>query len=321
MNLGIDYSFFEGLMAGSVEFFRDTRSNIFVFGSDRSIPSYFGGTPPSINKGKIRTTGYELELRLNKVLANGLRLWGNFNMTHARNVVLVKDDQALRPAYQKAAGHGVGQYYSYIDDGFVQNYDPLFGAPAHDSSDSQKLVGDYYIVDYNGDGVIDSKDSVPSGYTSSPENTYNATIGFEWKGFSAFAQFYGVNNVTRDVQLTSLASNLNTVYDTGTWWSKDTPNADIVVPRWNSKPTYYDGTQYMYDGSYIRLKNVEIAYTWSKGWVHKLGISNLKIYLNGNNLWLWTRMPDDREANLSGAGYLGAYPTVKRYNLGIKFTL
>ena len=321
MNLGIDYSFFEGLMAGSVEFFRDTRSNIFVFGSDRSIPSYFGGTPPSINKGKIRTTGYELELRLNKVLANGLRLWGNFNMTHARNVVLVKDDQALRPAYQKAAGHGVGQYYSYIDDGFVQNYDQLFGAPAHDSSDSQKLVGDYYIVDYNGDGVIDSKDSVPYGYTSSPENTYNATIGFEWKGFSAFAQFYGVNNVTRDVQLTSLASNLNTVYDTGTWWSKDTPNADIVVPRWNSKPTYYDGTQYMYDGSYIRLKNVEIAYTWSKGWVHKLGISNLKIYLNGNNLWLWTRMPDDREANLSGAGYLGAYPTVKRYNLGIKFTL
>ena len=321
LNLGIDYSFLDGLLAGSLEFFRDTRSNIFVFGPDRSMPSYFGGTPPSINKGKIRTTGYELELRVNKTLANGLRLWGNFNMTHARNKVLVKDDQALRPAYQKAAGHSVNQYYSYIDAGFIQNYDQLYGSPAHDSSDSQKLVGDYYIVDYNGDGVIDSKDSVPWGYTSSPENTFNATVGFEWKGFSAFAQFYGVTNVTRDVGLTSLASNLNTVYDTGTWWSKNTPNADVVVPRWNSKPTYYDGTQYLYDGSYIRLKNVEVAYTWTKGWVKKLGIDNLKIYLNGNNLWLWTRMPDDREANLSGAGYLGAYPTVKRYNLGIKFTL
>lgn len=321
LNLGIDYSFLDGLLAGSLEFFRDTRSNIFVFGPDRSMPSYFGGTPPSINKGKIRTTGYELELRVNKILANGLRLWGNFNMTHARNKVLVKDDQALRPAYQKAAGHSVNQYYSYIDAGFIQNYDQLYGSPAHDSSDSQKLVGDYYIVDYNGDGVIDSKDSVPWGYTSSPENTFNATVGFEWKGFSAFAQFYGVTNVTRDVGLTSLANNLNTVYDTGTWWSKNTPNADVVVPRWNSKPTYYDGTQYLYDGSYIRLKNVEVAYTWTKGWVKKLGIDNLKIYLNGNNLWLWTRMPDDREANLSGAGYLGAYPTVKRYNLGIKFTL
>lgn len=321
LNLGVDYSFLDGLFAGSLEFFRDTRSNIFVFGGDRSIPSYFGGTPPSINKGKIRTTGYELELRVNKMFANGLRLWGNFNMTHARNKVLVKDDQALRPAYQKAAGHSVNQYYSYIDAGFIQNYDQLYGSPIHDSSDSQKLVGDYYIVDYNGDGVIDSKDSVPWGYTSAPENTFNATVGFEWKGFSAFAQFYGVTNVTRDVGLTSLASNLNTVYDTGTWWSKNTSDADVVVPRWNSKPTYYDGTQYLYDGSYIRLKNVEVAYTWTKGWVKKLGIDNLKIYLNGNNLWLWTRMPDDREANLSGAGYLGAYPTVKRYNLGIKFTL
>lgn len=321
LNLGVDYSFLDGLFAGSLEFFRDTRSNIFVFGGDRSIPSYFGGTPPSINKGKIRTTGYELELRVNKMFANGLRLWGNFNMTHARNKVLVKDDQASRPAYQKAAGHSVNQYYSYIDAGFIQNYDQLYGSPIHDSSDSQKLVGDYYIVDYNGDGVIDSKDSVPWGYTSAPENTFNATVGFEWKGFSAFAQFYGVTNVTRDVGLTSLASNLNTVYDTGTWWSKNTPDADVVVPRWNSKPTYYDGTQYLYDGSYIRLKNVEVAYTWTKGWVKKLGIDNLKIYLNGNNLWLWTRMPDDREANLSGAGYLGAYPTVKRYNLGIKFTL
>lgn len=321
LNLGVDYSFLDGLFAGSLEFFRDTRSNIFVFGGDRSIPSYFGGTPPSINKGKIRTTGYELELRVNKMFANGLRLWGNFNMTHARNKVLVKDDQALRPAYQKAAGHSVNQYYSYIDAGFIQNYDQLYGSPIHDSSDSQKLVGDYYIVDYNGDGVIDSKDSVPWGYTSAPENTFNATVGFEWKGFSAFAQFYGVTNVTRDVGLTSLASNLNTVYDTGTWWSKNTPDADVVVPRWNSKPTYYDGTQYLYDGSYIRLKNVEVAYTWTKGWVKKLGIDNLKIYLNGNNLWLWTRMPDDREANLSGAGNLGAYPTVKRYNLGIKFTL
>lgn len=321
LNLGVDYSFLDGLFAGSLEFFRDTRSNIFVFGGDRSIPSYFGGTPPSINKGKIRTTGYELELRVNKMFANGLRLWGNFNMTHARNKVLVKDDQALRPAYQKAAGHSVNQYYSYIDAGFIQNYDQLYGSPIHDSSDSQKLVGDYYIVDYNGDGVIDSKDSVPWGYTRAPENTFNATVGFEWKGFSAFAQFYGVTNVTRDVGLTSLASNLNTVYDTGTWWSKNTPDADVVVPRWNSKPTYYDGTQYLYDGSYIRLKNVEVAYTWTKGWVKKLGIDNLKIYLNGNNLWLWTRMPDDREANLSGAGYLGAYPTVKRYNLGIKFTL
>ena len=117
-----------------------------------------------------------------------------------------------------------------------------------------------------------------------------------------------------------LVSKLNTVFDNGTWWSKATPNADVVVPRWNSTPSYNDGTQFLYDGSYIRLKNVDQLILGIKDG-SKTGLGSLKIYVNGNNLWLWTRMPDDREANLSGAGYLGAYPTVKRYNFGIKFTL
>lgn len=321
LNLGIDYSLFEGLLAGSLEFFRDERSDILVWGTDRSVPSYFGGTPPTSNIGRVRTNGYELELRVNKTLANQMRLWGNFSMTHSQNKVLKKDDQALRPNYQKSAGYTIGQYTSYIDAGFVQNYDQLYGSPAHDSNDAHKLPGDYYIVDFNGDGVVDNKDQAPYGYSSTPQNTFNATVGFEWKGFSAFAQFYGVTNVTRDVTLNSFGNKLNTVYNLGTWWSAENPNADVVVPRWSSTPSYSTGTQFLYDGSYIRLKNVEIGYTFTDGWIKKLGINNLKVYLNGNNLWLWTRMPDDREANLSGAGFLGAYPTVKRYNLGIKFTL
>ena len=321
-NFGVDYSFLNGLLAGTIEVFRDERTDILVTGSDRSVPAFFGGTPPTANIGRVKTRGYELELRLNKVFPNQMRLWGNFNMTHAENKVLEKDDQPLRPSYQKAAGYAIGQYTSYIDNGFIQNLDQLYGSPAHDTNDSQRLVGDYYIVDFNGDGIIDNKDSAPYGYSSTPQNTYNATIGFEWKGFSAFVQFYGVTNVTRDVSLTSFGSKLNTVYDTGTWWSKDEANPEVIIPRFASSTNNYTyGTQYLYDGSYIRLKNAEIAYTFNGGWIHKLGIRNLKIYLNGNNLWLWTRMPDDREANLSGAGYLGAYPTVRRYNLGIKFTL
>ena len=115
---------------------------------------------------------------------------------------------------------------------------------------------------------------------------------------------------------------LDNVYDTGTWWNKNQSNAECVLPRWGATASSYTyGTQYMYDGSYIRLKNVEIAYTWTKGWIKALGVNYLKVYLNGNNLWLWTRMPDDREANLGGGGWLGAYPTVRRFNLGVKFSL
>jgi len=73
----------------------------------------------------------------------------------------------------------------------------------HNVNDNQKLLGNYYLVDYNGDGVIDTQDRIPYGHTGWPQNTYNATIGLDWKGLSAFVQFYAVNNATRQVVFTS----------------------------------------------------------------------------------------------------------------------
>lgn len=322
-NLGIDYSFLDGLLAGSVEIFHEKRSDILVAGGNRSVPSYFGATAATANLGKVRTKGYEIELRLNKTLRNGMRLWGNFNMTHAENKVLEYDDAEFLPNYQKNAGYSIGQDHSYISNGYANTWDEVIGMTNHNTNDNQKLPGQYVIVDFNGDGVIDTNDNAPYGYTGTPQNTYNATLGFDWKGFSAFVQFYGVTNVNRYVGFTSLNGNLNTVFDEGSYWSKYNVNADAPMPRWNSTPNYYEGTRFHYDGSYIRLKNAEIAYTFTDGWVKKIGLSNFKIYINGNNLWVWTRMPDDREANFAGTGLAsqGAYPTLRRINLGIRFNL
>jgi TonB-linked SusC/RagA family outer membrane protein len=320
LNLGVDYSFVKGLFTGSVEVFRDNRVDILVKGTDRAVPSYFGPTPPTANLGKVRSQGYEIQLRINKTF-NKVRLWADMSMTHAKNEILERDDPALYPDYQKQAGFSINQTRAYVDAGYINNYDQLYGSPQHDNNDSYKLPGDYYIVDFNGDGVIDSKDRIPYAYSDAPQNTYNASIGFEWKGFSGFVQFYGVNNVTREVPLVSFGSQLNTVYDMGSWWSQDNTSADVTVPRWLSTPSYNQGTQYLFDGSYVRLKNAELAYTFSEGWVKKIGFTSFKIFINGNNLWVWSRLPDDRESNFAGAGGQGAYPTVKRYNLGIKFTL
>lgn len=321
LNLGIDYSFLNGLLAGSLEFFQDKRTDIIIGDTSRSVPAYFGQSAPAANLGKVTTKGYELEFRVNKQFRDH-RVWGNFNITHAANKIDYKEDAELLPNYRKQAGFAIGQTHVILNNDMVNTQDELYGTPKHDSNDNQKLVGDYQLVDFNGDGQINSDDSVPYGYSGTPQNTYNATIGYEWKGFSCFVQFYGVNNVTREVNLTSFGSKLNTVYDQGTWWSENGSNADVVTPRLNSSATHYYGSQMFYDGSYLRLKNLEVAYTWSnKSWIKKMGLSSMKLFVSGNNLWMYTNMPDDREYNGAFSGGGGAYPTVKRINFGLKFSL
>jgi hypothetical protein len=193
----------------------------------------------------------------------------------------------------------------------------------HNQNDAQKLPGNFHLIDYNGDGVIDSRDNVPFAYSGNPQNTYNTTLGLDWEGFSAYVQFYGVNNVTRQVVFPSLASQNNVVYEQGSFWSKENPNGDVPMPRWLTTPAdYYRGSQYFYDGSYIRLKNAELAYTLDSRTLKRFGMNNIRLFVNGNNLYLWTKMPDDRESNFAGTGWAsqGAYPTVKRYNVGANIT-
>jgi hypothetical protein len=129
-----------------------------------------------------------------------------------------------------------------------------------------------------------------------------------------------VNNVTRYISFNNFSKQTNVVYEQGDYWSADNTNAESFVPRYVEKFERY-GNFYAYDGSYFRLKNAELAYTFSSAKLRKVGMQSLRIYLNGNNLLLWTKMPDDRESNLGTIGAQGAYPTVRRINLGLNITL
>jgi len=324
-NIGVDFSFLNGAISGKLDFFRDKRTDILIAGSNRAIPSYFGVDAPVANLGEVENKGYELELAIDKKLTSNFRLWGNLNYTSSRDKVLNADDAELLPQYQKRAGKQINQTYSYVGAGYYNTWDELYASTITDNGDAQKLPGNYHIIDYNADGIIDSKDNIPFAYPSVPQHTFNATLGFDWKGFSAFVQVYGVNNVTRQVVFNSLAGQNHLVYDEGSYWSKDNINADVPMPRWLSTPSSYNpGNRYMFDGSYIRLKNAEIAYTFNKNtsFIKRIGLESLRVFMNGNNLLVWTKMPDDRESNFAGTGWAsqGAYPTVKRFNLGTNIT-
>ncbi|MEO7975521.1 TonB-dependent receptor [Flavobacterium sp.] len=317
-NLGIDFSFLNKMFSGSVDFFNDYRTNIIMNGRDRAVPSYFGFAAPATNAGIVEVNGYEIDFRYSQTIFNQIHLWANFSLTHAVDKVIFKDDPGLLPGYRQKAGFPNRQSYSLVDKGYYNNWDEVYGSTAFENNDS-KIPGNYRILDYNGDGIINGPgDTVPFDYPSNPQNTYSASVGLDWKGFSAMVQFYGVSNVSRFIATESFPkAYFNTVYEQGTYWTKDNQNADAPMPRLNSTlNSSSNGTRFLYDGSYIRLKNAEVAYTFTSNWTKTIGLESLRIYANGNNLLLWTKTPDDREVNGNTA-----YPSVRRINLGFRLTL
>ena len=320
LDIAADYSLFGGVISGSLDYFKENRSNILLSGDRRAVPSYFGVKAPTANLGEVDTKGFEIEVRWNKPINRDWRLWGNVFYTRATSKVIEADDPILQPEYQKAANKAIGQYYSHVDYGYYNTWDELYGSTGHDALNETRIPGNYIILDYDADGIITEFDNIPYGFTGVPENTVNSQFGVDYKGWSFFVQFYGVTNVTRYVGLSSLGGVRNTAFHEGTYWSKDNTNADVPLPRWGAMQSKYTpGTRFLFDGSYLRLKYAELSYTFSKeDWIKKIGLSSLKVFANGNNLFLWTDMPDDRESNTGGGS---AYPTQRRFNLGLRISL
>jgi TonB-linked SusC/RagA family outer membrane protein len=323
-NVGLDYSLFRGLIEGSFEVYRDYRTDVLIAGNQRAVPVYFGGTPPPANLGEVVVKGYEVEVKFNKSFNRDMRLWGNIAVTHAKDKIINRDDPQLLDNYLKQAGYQIGQTRSLIRSGYNNTWDEVYGSSRLDANDNNKFPGHYNIIDFNGDGVIDNFDNAPYAFPQRPQNTYTASVGVDYKGFAFFVQFYGVNNVTRELTQTNFNAKLNTVFKQGDYWSKDNQNANGPLPRWKSL-SYGNGYGdfFQYDGSYLRLKTAEISYTLNPAWVKKAGMQSMRLFVNGNNLTFWSKMPDDREGNVGNTNTSGqgAYPTVRRVNFGFNLSL
>lgn len=321
-NYGAEIGLFKDLVSINLDYFTEDRTDIIISGTSRAIPPYFGTTPPAANLGRVKSKGYEIEVRLNKGFSNGLHLWGLFSMSHTENRIINRDDPVLQAAYLKQAGYQIGQVRTQVRSGFYNNWDEVFASTPQQTNDDSKLPGYYNILDFNADGVITpNDDTVPYAYSEVPQNNYNASIGGEYKGISLTLQFYGVTNVSRNVPLNNFYLYQNTLFaHVRDYWSKDNPNATSFIPRWKSQGQFI-GDYFIYDGSFARLKTAEIAYSFQKPVLSRLGLSNLRVFVNGNNLLFWSKLPDDREAAMSGGGAdAGAYPTPRRFNIGIDLT-
>jgi hypothetical protein len=249
----------------------------------------------------------------------GLHYWAAVAITHTENEVIFKDDPEFLYDYRKAEGHMINQTYSQIRADRYNTWDDIYASVPIETNDLYKLPGNWNIIDFNADGKINYEDSEPIGYSDIPQNTFNYTLGADYKGFSAMVQFYGVTNVSRVQPLSNFASRLNVWFTyMRDYWSKDNQDGDSFMPRWATTGEQV-GDYWLFDASYWRLKTAEIAYTLPQRFVRNLGLGSLRIYINGNNLYFWSRMLDDREGSfIGGTSSAGSYPSVKRLNVGVE---
>ena len=327
-NVGLETGFWDNLITINYDYFWEKRDNIIMNASQRTetVPIIFGAEPVAGNIGQTKTHGWELSIKGSKSFANLLNVWLEYTHTYVKDEIVYMEDPELADPHLMNKGFQIGQSRSYYSNGVAQSWDEIYGYALPTSNWQSMMPGSFQNVDYNADGVIDDKDIVPVGYPSRPQYTYSPSFGIDWKGLSLMIQFYGVYNTTRNFDdgkntLNEFRYEFSNAYDhqlndAYTPRLDNTTDAGYRHVRFKTREfPGYNSNYYMYDGSYIRLKTMELSYKFK---LERYHVSSIRVFINGNNLLIWSKLPVDRESN--NFTYLN-YPTLRHFTFGANLSL
>jgi TonB-linked SusC/RagA family outer membrane protein len=321
-NLGLEVAVLNNKINLTADIFNEKRRDMLLGADDRenTVPPIFGKPSPPANIGKANSHGAEFEATYRNSIKT-FRYWISGNWVFARSKVIYKESTELTLLHQKPEGKPLGQTYSGIATGFYESWDDIYSATgaANANSNNFLLPGDRIMLDFNSDGrYFGTDDNVPYGYPSYPQNNYGFSFGTNYKGFDLTTRFMGAYNATRRVS-PSIFYFDNTYTPTiilGDTWTPEYNNSNPSYPALAlSSKTYNPTGQYNeFDGSFFRLQSIQLGYSLPKQLIEPLHIDNIRFYMNGRNLFLWTKMPNDGV----GIDDPGAnYPTKKQFNFGL----
>lgn len=330
-DIGIDFYLFGNKFSGTIDYFRETRDGIFM--TRNYLPQIIGvsnSQQPSANIGKVRSTGVDGNIAYTEKIGQvNLTVRGNF--TYSKSKILEYDEQYSHYAYSRNSGFRVDQARGLIALGLFKDYDDIRYSPDQSAlkGDFEIAPGDIKYKDVNGDGKINDNDIVPIGSTTKPNLIYGFGISAQWKGFDFNVLFQGVgessffiNGFT--VYPFSQGSWGNILTDVvGNYWSLG-KNEDIHAkyPRLtygNNSNNNRASTYWLRDGSYLRLKNLEIGYTLPKAFVSSMHIQNVRFYFMATNLLTFSEF-DLWDPEL-GSSNGQQYPLSRTFTLGMTINL
>ena len=322
-DVGLDFSLFNDKITGTIDYFHETRDGIFM--SRSNLPGIAGlnGLTTNTNIGKVRSTGFDGNVayqdRIGKV---DFTIRGNF--TYSKNEILEYDEVNSLYPYKLKVGQRVDQTMGLIALGLFEDYEDIRNSPDQSSLGSVIMPGDIKYKDVNSDGRINENDIVPIGATRRPNLIYGFGVSALWNGLDINAHFQGAGKSSffingQSVYAFSEGEWGNVFEDyVGNYWSLDNPNPNAKYPRLSWKGNTNNNrasSLWLRDGSYLRLKTLEIGYTFPKNISRVLYMNKIRIFFIGTNLLTFSKfkMWDPEMGSSTGQ----QYPLTKSYTLGI----
>jgi len=320
-NIGFESSFLSNTLTFNFDLFDEHRSGILL--NRASGLATYGEAYPMVNLGEVYNHGYEFEMKYQNKGTRDFKYSITAQLSFARNRIESVDEPLGKPDYQKSAGYRIGQYRGYLTDGFYQSQEDINSSTP--SKLGKAIPGDLKFVDYNNDGVITTDDIVPIGYSNVPEYTGSLEPVISWKRLSLSVMFQGVTNVSSDIQYDQRALSANQMYThmLGRWTPENAENATwpSLQPAVGGNFMSYSTNDFLLtDASYVKVRNAQLSYQLSNNLVHKIGVSSMRIYLSGQNLYTWTKvlyMDPENIGRSAPQGPTNVYPNSRVYNIGL----
>ena len=331
-DLGIDLALFKDKFGLTVDYFNEYREGIYMTRNYVSYMVGLNGLAPTANVGKVSSEGFDGNFHFNQKLGEwDLTLRGN--ITYSKNTILDRDEENAYYKYQLQKGYRVNQARGLIAAGMFSDYEEIRNYPTQQFG--EVMPGDLKYKDVNGDGIVDGGDVVAIGATERPNLIYGVGLSARWKSFDFNIHFQGAGKSSYCIQGPSVYAfsqkeigNILPDLVDGRWidstisGTEATMNPNASYPRLSyggNSNNYRASTFWLRNGSYLRLKTLEIGYNLPQKWVNKIYSKNIRLFFIGTNLLTFSefKLWDPEMGSTTGAHY----PLAKTFSFGFNISM
>lgn len=336
LNVGIDFTTLNQRLALTIDAFYEYRFDIITDMNSDGImgyPDIVGKDAALQNLGEVSNRGVDIELSWNDKIGKDFRYYIRPNLTFSRNRLEYKAEVARKNSWRKETGKRLYENFVYVFDHFVADQEEVDRLNKIGYQPWGQLIpGDVVYKDLDRNGVIDDEDRTAMGNPRSPELMFGIPFGFQYKNFDFSVLLQGATK-------SSILLNGAAVFDFPQFEQDKIGRVKKMhLDRWTPEtaatakyPALHYGTHdnnkngnsslFLYDASYLRLKNVEIGYNVSPKLLRKFHVQQARIYVQGLNLLTFDKLGDvDIDPETKSGDGASWYPIQKVFNFGIDIT-